>query len=522
MGDTLSSLLSHVRAAIDRLPRAVTALAMFIAVAFLTRALFLRDDILGPDESSYFIAAGEMLQHRLLYTDVADNKPPLIYFYYACAQLLGADDLFGVRLLTTLVTVPLTALAASAFYQHDRRGVVAGLLFLVYSAAYDASEMLSVNCEIVMLLPLGWALVMVREPSRSSNPRAVLYAGLLLGIATLVKYQAIFWLPAIGLSLVLARRGSGRLRQAATLGTLAAGLAVAIAITCGVFWLAGGMEGFFYWNVTQSFEYLVNPTTPSEALGRAARRFGPFLVVTAPLWLGWRRSAGEGAYQTRLLTWIIASTLVACALGFRFFPHYFIQLYWPLAVAAAPYIERVTRAPRERVGTVVAAYSLAALLAFTAFNAFSYLRAPQDSNAVSQRVASRLKADACYGDKATLFVWGLNPVFYYHARLPVASRQFFPAFPLVRYYAGNPTATAAARLDTPRIPEQGDRHWRWLLADLSAHPPTYIVDTAPAGLTVWRYFPLEDYPALWRIVRTSYERLDTVNGVEVYRRVSCG
>ena len=227
MGDTLSSLLSHVRAAIDRLPRAVTALAMFIAVAFLTRALFLRDDILGPDESSYFIAAGEMLQHRLLYTDVADNKPPLIYFYYACAQLLGADDLFGVRLLTALVTVPLTALAASAFYQHDRRGVVAGLLFLVYSAAYDASEMLSVNCEIVMLLPLGWALVMVREPSRSSNPRAVLCAGLLLGVATLVKYQAIFWLPAIGLSLVLARRGSGRLRQAATLGTLAAGLAVA-------------------------------------------------------------------------------------------------------------------------------------------------------------------------------------------------------------------------------------------------------------------------------------------------------
>ena len=215
MGDKLPSLLWHARATIERLPRAVTVLAMFIAVAFLTRALFLRDDILGPDEASYFVAAREILQHKLLYTDVADNKPPLIYLYYALAQLLGADGLFGVRLLTALLTVPLTALAASAFYQHDRRGVVAGLLFLVYGAAYFAGDMLSVNCEIVMLLPLGWALVMVREPSQARNPRAALCAGLLLGVATLVKYQAIFWLPAIGLSLVLAHRGSGRLRLAA-------------------------------------------------------------------------------------------------------------------------------------------------------------------------------------------------------------------------------------------------------------------------------------------------------------------
>ena len=109
-----------------------------------------------------------------------------------------------MRLSTALITTPLTAFAASAFYRHDRRGVAGAALFLLYRAAYTASDMLAVTCDPVMMLPLAWALVAIRDEDESAHP--------------------------------------GR-----------------------VFVFAGGLEGLVYWNVTHNFEYLQNPITAAAA-----------------------------------------------------------------------------------------------------------------------------------------------------------------------------------------------------------------------------------------------------------------
>jgi hypothetical protein len=139
-------------------------------------------------------------------------------------------------------------------------------------------------------------------------------------------------------------------------------------------------------------------------------------------------------------------------------------------------------------------------------------------NETSIRVANRLRQDPCYAN-ASMFVWGSAPIFYYHAELPLASRFFFPEFPLVPLYAGNRRSTQ--RHARPLVRDRRGRHWRWLMADLRASEPTYFLDTAPARLKMWEYFPLEDYPQLERFVRRRYEAIDTVDGVEVYRRRGC-
>jgi hypothetical protein len=167
------------------LSRTARLLALYVAVSAVTRLVVVGTDVVNVDESSYVVGAWELLHGRLAYTGFADNKPPLIYAYYALTQLFG-HGIVSVRLITTLVTVPFTALAASAFYGHDRRGIVAGLAFLVFSAAYDAGEMLAVNCELVMLLPLTWALVLVRHSDLEKRYSRALVVGILIGIATLV------------------------------------------------------------------------------------------------------------------------------------------------------------------------------------------------------------------------------------------------------------------------------------------------------------------------------------------------
>ena len=107
--------------------RALPRFLLFAAVALLTRAVLLGVPTVDLDEAVYLTGARELARGGLPYVDFADHKPPLVFVYYAAAQLFG-DGMLPVRLLTAALVVPLVAFCASAFFGHDRRGLVAGLV----------------------------------------------------------------------------------------------------------------------------------------------------------------------------------------------------------------------------------------------------------------------------------------------------------------------------------------------------------------------------------------------------------
>lgn len=499
--------------------RTVALFGLYAAVSTLTRLIVTSNVIVNVDESSYMVGAWELLRGHLPYAGFADNKPPLIYVYYALAQLLG-HGLWSVRLITALVTVPLTAFAASAFYRHDRRGVAAAIGYLVFSASYDAGEMLAVNCELVMMLPLAWAIALLRD-ERELSRRRMLEVGILVGLASLVKYQAVLWLPAIGVAIAAAHPQRDWKELGRMVACIVGGLLIPVAATISVFAFAGGIEGFLYWNVTHNIGYVLNPTTTSDAIERGARQLIPFLGVTCVLWLGMTLSftLDQSRYWKILVGGLVAASFGASTIGLRFFPHYFVQLYVPLAIGAAPWLASIFVWPLSRPAWAVALYSLTVLAAFTTSNTMRFVLARPPLNMTSLRVAARLRSDACYENSASMFVWGSAPIFYYHAELPLASRFFFPEFPLVPLYAGNRRSTE--RHARPIVRDRRGRHWRWLMADLRQNVPTYILDTAPAHLKMWEYFPLHDYPQLERFVRRRYEPIASIDGVQIYRRRGC-
>jgi hypothetical protein len=509
------------RAFVHRRPawsRTAALLGLYIAISTITRLVVSGNEIVNVDESSYMVGAWELLNGHLPYAGFADNKPPLIYVYYALTQLLG-HGMWSVRVVTMLVTVPLTALAASAFYRHDRRGVASALTYLVFSAAYDAGEMLAVNCELVMMLPLAWAIVLVRDES-SLSQRRMLGVGVLIGIASLVKYQAVLWVPAIMAAIAVARSRSGMAVLFRTVVVTAAGLLIPVAAAVTVFAAAGGIEAFFYWNVTHNIGYVMNPTTAADAAARGTTQLIPFLAVTSVLWLGLSRSfaMAPSRYWRVLVGGLIAASLAAASIGLRFFPHYFVQLYIPLAIGAAPWIATLFAWPLTTAAWATAVYSLAVWTIFTTSNTVRFVSSRPTLNVTSLRVAERLRQDSCY-EHASMFVWGSAPIFYYHAELPLASRFFFPEFPLVLLYAGNRRSTE--RHARPIVRDRRGRHWQWLMADLRRSEPTYILDTAPARLKMWEYFPLNDYPQLERFVRRRYDPMDSIDGVQIYKRRGC-
>jgi hypothetical protein len=156
------------------------------------------------------------------------------------------------------------------------------------------------------------------------------------------------------------------------------------------------------------------------------------------------------------------------------------------------------------------------LAGFTAANGYLYLVRDDvytETRPAFAHVGARLRADACFGE-GPLFVWGWAPMFYTETRLSPGSRFLLIGFSLVGYVSGNRDPAAGEGTVRPE-------HWDLLLGDLERRRPTYVLDTAEAHLGRWS-FPLEGQPRLAAFVAASYEPLDVVDRVRIYRRRACG
>ncbi len=500
---------------------------LWVVIAGITRWLAFFVPVLDIDETAHIVGSWELLRGGLLYTDFVDNKPPLVYAYYAAAQWLAGPTLIGVRAVTTLVVVPLTAHAVSAWFGHTRRGIVAATAFLLYSSAFLAHDMLSANAEILMVLPGAWALALVNTEAKATVAWRAALAGVLLGLACLFKHQIAMWLPAVMLVTAWAAWRRGALPRAGLIaGAVAAGWSLPLVATWSWFRAHGGEQAMVYWLVTSNLGYAANPIRLGEAGERALANLLPFVIVTAPLWwAAWQgRRSDEPDYRRALAVTVLAASVPPVFVGLRFFPHYFIQLYVPLALAAAPALEAwVTTRPRLRAGPIVVAWTTAVVSVAMLMNAVLYFgdhRIYQETDPVYRRVAERLCIERCDAG-ATLFVWGYGPPFYYESRLRPATRfVVMVQSRLTPYVPGNRGSQRRLRDadSTVIVPE----HWDWLMADLERHRATYILDAAPSRLYGWHAFPIDDYPRLRDYLKRHYALLDTIGGVRVYRRSDAG
>ena len=500
------------------------AVALFVFVSLLTRWLGFAVEILDVDESAHIVGAWEIGRGRLLYRDFVNNKPPLLYVFYLAAQWLGGPSLPGVRLVTALLVLPLTAWGLVAFERDRVRGVLAGLVFLLFSAAFIGHDMLAAHAEVFMVVPATWALALVATESRARSLWRLGGAGILMGIAFLFKYQVATWGVALAAAAAVAcHRDRGLKAVPGALGALAVGFALPLALTYAWFASRGAARDLVYWTLSNNLAYSANPITAAEAVERAVSYALPFGLATVPLWwAAWRSFTSEGrSYRTWLLAGLLVCTVPAVAIGFRFYPHYFVQFYVPLTLAAVPALDRWLRAESTPRADVLAAWSVVVIAGFAVANPLLYFgpwRVYRETDPTFEAVGRRLSQDACAGE-ASVFVWGYAPPIYYYSRLPAASRFVVLAQArLTGYVSGN---LARVRGPASRDGAVEGEHWTWLMDDLERRRATYIVDTAPAGIYRWNRYPLEDYPPLRDYVAKEFELVDEVAAVRLYRRVGC-
>ncbi len=146
------------------------------------------------DEGIYQVLGMAIRNSRLLYRDIWDNKPPLLYILYSFFN----SDQFELRLVSAvfgiLALIVFFALAKKLFQEKESGSKIAilstsifGLLF-----ALPLVEGNIANAENFMLLPIVLSGLLILTAKEKLKKNILIFSGFLLGIAFLFKIVGIF------------------------------------------------------------------------------------------------------------------------------------------------------------------------------------------------------------------------------------------------------------------------------------------------------------------------------------------
>ena len=470
---------------------------VLFALTFVLRFPAFFVPVFNSDETFLATQAHVIEDGGQLYEEAADRKPPLVpYVYAATFAFFGTSALWSVRVVA-MVAVALTALLLTVEARRrygTRGGWIAGILFVCAMVAFAPQDGQAANFEVFMLPSMTAAILFARRG------RGVA-AGAMVALATLAKQTGAATLLPVVYLLARARGKRG-------VGEVAAGFTVPAALIA----LAVGPAQLFYWAVLGNGSYL--GVDSSSAL--AVAMFGvmtlgwvacnlPLLWKLPQAWRDRDLASRDGQRDTDLWLWLLSAAL-SVAIGLRFFGHYYMQLVPPLALLAAGAFSRASwRTARVTVAVAVSAAIL--------FSAAGYFMHPFGGEPKYEKVSAYLAANA-HADDAIL-VWGSAPEIYWASGLRPATRFITTN----TFLAGN----HPGRTQTTVPPADSDAQmWDYFYEDFLAHPPRYILDTAPAKVRGAERSPIEQFTTFQRIVDHDYRFVRWIDGIAIYERQTSG
>lgn len=166
---------------------------LFLSVTLILFALFRFPSINEPywygDEGVYEVIGNAIANGRILYSQIWDNKPPLLYLIYA----LFAGDQFWVRVLSLIVGL-LSVVVFFAFARKlfkNRLALYVSTAFFVYMFGTPIIEGNVANAENFMILPILAAFYLCFAVSKK-NVFTYFFAGIIFSLAFLIKIVAVF------------------------------------------------------------------------------------------------------------------------------------------------------------------------------------------------------------------------------------------------------------------------------------------------------------------------------------------
>jgi 4-amino-4-deoxy-L-arabinose transferase-like glycosyltransferase len=400
------------------------------------------------DEAIYLTIGQALNKGVRLYSQIHDNKPPLLYFMAA----LAGGNLFWFKFLATvwnLITVVVFVNLAKKLTVNKPAWITASLIFAL-ATSWPKLEGNIANAELFFLLPTIACvnLLWKKEP----EPRRIILAGITAGIAILFKVPAIFELmiwPILWLVF-------GEKRWFKNSVLLAIGVAIPIGLSAIYCLGTNSLNEYLVAAWKQNIPYLSSWTTVSTAKGIwLLKNRAAILVSVLAIIFGLGKKWGKNA--TLISAWA-AVALFAALLSGRPYPHYLLQAVPALTLAISGLV--FEKIPVKLIQGGVLALFGATIIAFGFYNykTVDYYRNflewavgnRNDSdyvswfgqqNKVNYEVAAWVKRLALPEDR--IFVWGDEPMIYaLTKRLPAS--KYIVKYHIKDFRAENFTMTELA------------------------------------------------------------------------------
>ncbi|MEK9200576.1 MAG: glycosyltransferase family 39 protein [Patescibacteria group bacterium] len=263
------------------------------------------------DEGIYLGVGRAINSGVRLYSQIHDNKPPLLYWIAALTsgeQFWYRLFFFAWMLLTTVI-----------FYKIASRVVpksttLATLVFAILTT-WPSWEGNIANAELFFLLPIlsGFGLVLT---NKSKN---IFWGGVMYGLAILFKVPAGFSLLVWPVFWILEKRPAW-LKKCLLLGT---GVLIPILITFGISFIQGSIAEYTQIAWLQNIPYLSSWTGQVATGIFSIKVRGIILALALAVTLGLNKRWGKLA--TILGVWALFD-LFAALLSARPYPHYLLQM----------------------------------------------------------------------------------------------------------------------------------------------------------------------------------------------------
>lgn len=321
------------------------------------------------DEGEFAYGAQMLLQGLSPYKHACNVmlKPPGTCVAYALAMGLFGETTAAIHLEVILITLG-TALLVFFLTRRicgDNAGLVAAATYALLSINPPTLGMAAHATNYVMLPALAGVFLLQPLGDDSSLMR-IFWAGLLIGLATLMKQTgaafgpfAIVWV----IRCELCSPAQSLARLARRLGVLGAGGLLPLAVTCCIVTLSGDWDRFIFWTFTYAGVHS-QTLTFIEGMEEACRtavilfKGAPglwSLVLIGPFLLWWGRSLDR--WRFFVLSFLFFSFLAAYP-GWR--QHYFIQLFPAAALlVGAAFHEMAALSERFRTRQIVVRISAA-------------------------------------------------------------------------------------------------------------------------------------------------------------------
>lgn len=471
-------------------------LLFIFLLAFLLRLPSLMEPYSYSDEGIYLVLGQSLRKGLVWYSQIHDNKPPMLYLLAATA---GNVFWFRLMLLTTnFINIYLIFLLAKKFFK-ENLSLFITLFFAIFSTIRFFEGNIA-NAEVFMMMPISAAVLMIaRQVTRDTQQGKIYFlSGLLFSIATLFKMPAAFDFVGICFFLIFfsGERILQSIKQVILMGI---GFLMPIGATIVYYWSKEALSYYLSAAFFQNIGYLSSWGIRSQAnitQSGLMQRGGILFLLLIILFLS-RKKLSKNFLL--IITWFFFA-LFGALLSERPYPHYLIQVVPALSLSIGFLF---LKNHWQKLG--VALSILCFLVSFFYYKFWHYKTLPYYQTFYQYLLRSKTKQDwyGYFGEhidrtyqvaamikentkpKERIFVWGTEPGIYYLSdRLPVGRYT-------VSYHI------------------KDFNGWEETMKALEIYQPKFIVKLTSEA----------EFPQLDELLKKSYFLEKTIQDLEIYKKI---